>query len=149
MQSAPPEASQNATSVDSPHTQPFPSQHGQPSTSEQASDRLRRGDIGEPTLATDDADTVSNSSTSTGRGRRSDTGRLSGRTGSSNGGSPGSRIEEYEKAHQYGRKLSATMTFTVVADGKGKIRSASIDKFPNGKCSSGIVLHPLMCEQKF
>lgn len=133
MQSAPSEVSQNATSVETFDNQSSSSEHGISILPDLASGRLPGGGGREPLLSPDDTDSASVSSGSTRRGRRSNTRRVSDRGRSSQESSPGSRIEEYEKLHQYGRKKSPPLAFQVVASGKDKTKGISIDKFPNGK----------------
>ena len=131
MQSAPTEASQTATSVESSNNV-SPIHHGQPDLQHQASDSLPREDVGElPVDRPDDTDALSVSSGDTSRGRRSNTGRISSsRHGSSQESSPGSRIDEYERANATIRRPSNGMIFQVIRNSGDS--NVSIQEFPNG-----------------
>lgn len=137
MQPAPSEALQNATSVDQPQ---FPSpfaQHGLPVNVLQASGgTLSPSSPRAPSSVSDDIDSVSVASGDTHRGRHSHVGRISSRDDSSQGGSPGSRVDEYEKAHATQRKRSDGMIFQIVPMAKGKTQTVSMESFPNGAVES-------------
>lgn len=133
MQPAPPEASQNATSLDQTQLPPTTLQHGSPDNSDQASGRLPHGvDDREPNADLEDADVVSIASSQSRRGRRANPEwlSLSSRSNSSQEGSPGHRIEEYERAHATPRKPPGVL-FQVIPSAKG-VSKISIEKFPNG-----------------
>ena len=133
MQSAPPEASQNATSVDQPQTPSPPLHHGLSDTVQQASDDLLpESGHRVPSSVLEDSDAVSVGSGSTQRGRSANTRRLSSRDSSSQEGSPGSRIEEYERSHTQTRKHSDGMIFQIIPSAKGKVDSVSVESLPNG-----------------
>jgi hypothetical protein len=85
-----------------------------------------------PSSIPDDTDSVSVSSRDTQRGRPSNAGRISSRNTSSQSGSPGTRIEEYEKANALRRKRSDGMIFQVIPSAKGKTQHVSIESLPNG-----------------
>ena len=135
MQSAPTEASQTATSVDSSQDPSTSSHHGLQDPEQQASDGLSRQETvrapHEP--APDDADALSVSSGGTSRGRQLDARRISNRTDSSQESSPGSRIDEYERAHTKVYKQSHGMMFQVVPTKDGQIAGVSVEEFPNGE----------------
>lgn len=133
MQSAPSESSQNATSVDQPQFPSPPSQYGLPDILHDASGGFLRADSPRRSESVlEDTDAASVSSSGTQRGRSSNAGLRSSRDNSSQEGSPGSRIDEYEKAHAQPRKLSDGMIFQIVPSAKGKIDTVSIETFPNG-----------------
>lgn len=133
MQSAPSEVSQNATLVDQPQVSSPPSQYGLPDTLHTASGGfLRENGPWVPDSVVDDTDTASVSSGGTQRGRSTNAGRIRSRDAASQDGSPGSRIDEYEKAHAQPRKRSDGMVFQIVPSAKGKIDTVSIETFPNG-----------------
>lgn len=140
MQPAPTEASQTATSVHQfSHTTSL--HHGLSDSPEPAPGSLLPEDAGLPSHQRDDPDTASVSSRATSRGRQLNAGRVSSRHGSSQDSSPGSRIDEYEKAHAIIRKPSDGMIFQVVPT--SQISNVSIQEFPNGKPPS-IHLHSLL-----
>lgn len=133
MQSAPPEASQNATLIDQPSFPSPPTQHGFSDDQRQASGgtaSTRSPRVSPSTV--DDIDNVSISSAGTQRGRSTNAGRISSRDASSQDGSPGSRIDEYERAHVQSRKRSDGMVFQIIPSTKGKTASVTIESFPNG-----------------
>ncbi|OCT44782.1 F-box and WD domain protein [Cladophialophora carrionii] len=135
MQSAPPEVPQNATSVDpSQQTPSPPAQHGLSHNGQQASGgTLPRSSPREPAPTLDDtSDSISVSSGGTQRGRSSHAGRLSRQHSSSQEGSPGSRIDEYERAFTKYRRPSDEMIFQIVPSAKDKTSTVSIEGFPNG-----------------
>jgi len=135
MQPASPEASTTATLVDQiQDSSSSTSQHGLsdhfPQTSGGRATLWNHRESSTPSEETDDASVTSGS---TRRGRRNDAGRMSSREGSSQEGSPGSRIDEYEKAHRRVRKPRQDgMIFQVVPTAKGKDSRLSIQDFPNG-----------------
>lgn len=133
MQSAPSETFQNATSVDQSQVSSPPSQYGLPDILHVASSGfLRENSPRVPDSVIEDTDAASVSSRGTQRGRSTNSRRISSRDNSSQEGSPGSRIDEYEKAHAQPRKLSDGMVFQIVPSAKGKIDTVSIETFPNG-----------------
>lgn len=133
MQSAPSETSQNATSVDQPQVSSPSSQYGLPDILHVASNGfLRENSPRVPESAIEDTDAASVSSGDTQRGRSTNSRRINSRDNSSQEGSPGSRIDEYEKAHAQPRKPSDGMVFQIVPSAKGKIDNVSIETFPNG-----------------
>jgi len=140
MQPAPIEASLFATSE---YRTPSPSssqEHGLSNKPESASDQpLAQEDGREPSYPSNEADAASVASSDTRRGRKVDAGRISSRTNSSQDGSPGSRIEAYEKANSTKSKTSGPVEFHVVPSGKTTSTGASIDGFPNGKISCLLV----------
>lgn len=134
MQSAPTEASQNATSVELPQTSTPPSHHGLQEHDEPAFGRLPAGAKELRSIPPDDSDAVSSSSGDTSRGRQLDFRRLSTRDDSSHSGSPGSRIDQYERKHAKPRKRSDGMIFQVVPS-KDNGNGVAIEEFPNGRGS--------------
>lgn len=131
MQPAPTEASQTATSVESSQTTTPSIQHGQPEFQQQTQSHLFHGDVRvSPIDRPDDTDAASTSSGGASRGRQPNTGRISSRNGSSQESSPGSRIDEYERAHATVRKPSDGMIFQVVPNSQST--NVSIQEFPNG-----------------
>lgn len=134
MHPAPPEAFQNATSVDQLQLSSSPStQHGLPNDDRRPSVGLLSASSPRelpPTL--DDADNVSVSSSGTQRGRSANSRWISSRDGSSQESSPGSRIDEYERAHGQLRKRSDGMIFQIVPSARDKLSRVSIESFPNG-----------------
>jgi hypothetical protein len=136
MQPAPPEASPNATSLDQPQFSPTTLQHGNPDNPYQASGRPPHGvDDREPNTDLEAADAVSIASSQSRRGRRANAEWLSqsSRSNSSQEGSPGHRIQEYERAHATPRKPSGVI-FQVIPSAKGASK-ISVEKFPNGQDS--------------
>ncbi|KAJ9501527.1 hypothetical protein H2202_003321 [Exophiala xenobiotica] len=132
MQPASFEVSQNATLVDQAQVPAPPTQHGEPVNDQPASvGTLYGSSPGMPSSIPDDTDSVSVSSRDTQRGRPSNAGRISSRNTSSQSGSPGTRIEEYEKANALRRKRSDGMIFQVIPSAKGKTQHVSIESFPN------------------
>ncbi|OQU94529.1 hypothetical protein CLAIMM_00878 [Cladophialophora immunda] len=133
MHPAPSEASQNATSVEPTQQLPSPStQHGLPDVEHEASGGLpSTRSPSEPTPDADEPfDNVSVHSSGTQRGRSSNARWISSRDSSSQG-SPGSRIDEYERAHTQYRKPSDGMIFQVIPSSKDKTSRVSIENFPN------------------
>jgi hypothetical protein len=135
MQPASTEASQNATSVESPATPPSTSHHGLSHTQLQASDgNPSLGNLREPSAVFEDtSDALSVSSGGTRRGRATNAGRLNSRDNSSQEGSPGSRIEEYERASLRYRKPSDEMMFQLIPSDKNKPANVTVEDFPNGE----------------
>lgn len=134
MQPAPFEAPQPATSVDQSHSPPNTVQHGSPNISDQASGRLPGGtDDREPSPETDEVDTISTTSDRSQRGRRASVEWLSSRSHSSQDGSPGYRIEEYERAHKSLRKPSHGVVFQVIPSLRDANNTVSVEEFPNGQ----------------
>lgn len=134
MQSAPPESSYNATSVEISPSHTPSSNHGLQDRPDLASGRPSAGDreLPEPVLLPDDSDALSVSSGSTSRGRRSDVRGLKGRDDSSHSSSPGSRIDEYERMHAKRSRRKDGMVFQVVQNSKDKENGIAIEEFPNG-----------------
>ena len=137
MHPAPPEISQIANSVDQLQHPSSHAQHGLPHLQQPASGgTLPRSSPREPTPHLEDTlDGVSVSSGGTQgpeRGRSSNTGRLSRQHSSSQEGSPGSRIDEYERAFTKYRRPSDEMIFQIVPSAKDKPSQVSIEGFPNG-----------------
>lgn len=134
MHPAPPEASQTATSVD--QTQQSlspPTQHGLSDNEPRASGgTLSSDNPREPSHLLEDLDYLSVSSGGTQRGRSANAGRISSRDNSSQEGSPGSRIDEYERAHVQHRKRSDGIIFQIVPSATDKSRRVFIESFPNG-----------------
>jgi hypothetical protein len=135
MQPAPTEASQNVTSVQSPATPSSSSQHGLLLTQQQASDGdPLLGSLREPSAVFEDnSDALSVSSGGTRRGRATNAGRLNSRDNSSQESSPGSRIDEYERANPRYRKPSDEMIFQIIPSDKNKHANVTVEAFPNGK----------------
>ncbi|KAJ9602670.1 hypothetical protein H2200_012864 [Cladophialophora chaetospira] len=133
MHPAPPEIPQTATSVDQPQQTSPLTQHGLPHLQQPASGgTLPRSGLREPNLLLEETpDDVSVSSGGTRRGRSSNTGRLSRQHSSSQEGSPGSRIDEYERAFTKYRRPSDEMAFQIVPSAKDKPSQVSIEAFPN------------------
>lgn len=150
MQSAPSEISQNATLLDQPQVSSPPSQYGLPNTLHAASGGfLRENSPRVPEAVIDDTDTASVSSGGTQRGRSTNTGRIRSRDTSSQEGSPGSRIDEYEKAHAQPRKHTDGMIFQIVPSAKGKIDTVSIETFPNGSFYPSYLIALTNSQQRF
>jgi hypothetical protein len=84
----------------------------------------------------DTSDNFSVSSGGTRRGRSADVGRLSRQHSSSQEGSPGSRIDDYERAFTKHRRTSDEMIFQVVPSARDKHSNVSIQSFPNGEKES-------------
>ncbi len=131
MQPAPTESSQTATSI-----KPYPNtgtsiQHGQPDLQQQASGDLPRPDARvSPIDRSENKDAASTSTGGSSRGRQPNTSRISSRHNSSQESSPGSRIDEYERAQATDRKPSDGMIFQVIPNSKST--NLSIEEFPNG-----------------
>ncbi|RMD43794.1 hypothetical protein DV735_g1364, partial [Chaetothyriales sp. CBS 134920] len=85
----------------------------------------------EPGETTSDSDALSVSSSNATRGRQADTRGLSNRNESSQASSPGSRIDEYERAHGVVRRRSDGMIFQVIPSAVGTPSRISIEDFPN------------------
>lgn len=150
MQPAPPEAFPNATPVDQPRPSPPPTQHGLPDIEQQASGgRLLGSSARVPQPAPDDSDDVSSSSGGARRGRSANFGRMSSPERSSQEGSPGSRIDEYERAQTQSRKRSDGMVFQIIPTAKGKPQTISIEDFPNGAIPSLLRLEYANHGQRF
>ena len=133
MQSAPIENSPNATSVETSQDSHHSDHHGLPDPHQSASGSLPlQGGVGEPSHTAVDTDAASVSSAGTSRGRRPDAGRINNRKDSSQESSPGSRIDEYERANARIRKPSDGMVFQVVPNQNGRASNVSIQEFPNG-----------------
>ena len=133
MQPAPSEVSQTATSIESLPEPTRTFQHGLSPTDELASAGFSSAEVVRvSSTSADDADNASVTSTSTHRGRRFDTRRLSRSESSSQESSPGSRIDEYEKAHVTPRKPMDGMVFKIVPMAAGKQNRVSVLDFPNG-----------------
>ncbi|KAJ9622192.1 hypothetical protein H2204_011624 [Knufia peltigerae] len=92
---------------------------------------LHRSSPGVSSAISDDLDSVSISSGDTQRGRSFNAGRISSRNDSSQSSSPGSRIDEYEKAHASHRKRSKGLIFQVIPSSRDKAQSVSLESFPN------------------
>ena len=149
MQPAPPEALQNAISVNQAQSPSPPAQHGLSEHHQQASGGSRPASSPRvPCPAPDEADIVSVSTPATQRGRSANTGRISSRDNSSQEGSPGSRIDEPERAHAHFRKRSDGLIFQIVPSAKGKVPTVSIESFPNGTMSYPYNSLPLICGQR-
>lgn len=134
MQSAPSQTPPTATSLNQPQFPSPPSQYGLPDILHDASSGfLPENSPRVPESAVEDTDAASVSSSGTQRGRSTNTGLRGSRGNSSQEGSPGSRIDEYEKAIAQPRKLSDGMIFQIVPSAKGKIDTVSIETFPNGE----------------
>ena len=134
MQPAPSEAPQHVTSADHSQYPPSTLQHGSPDNADQASGRARPGaDDREPSPDLVDADAASIASNGSRRGRRAHAGWLSSRSNSSQEGSPGHRIEEYERAHKALRKPSIGVVFQVIPSAKDAQDKISVEEFPNGQ----------------
>lgn len=133
MQPAPSELPQTAISIENT-SEPFISlQHGLSPTDELASAGFSSAEVVRVySNATDEADNASVASNSTRRGRRFDTRRLSRSESSSQESSPGSRIDEYERAHASPRKPTDGMIFQVIPMVAGKQNRVSVLDFPNG-----------------
>ena len=132
MQPAPTEASQTATSVDPPRHTDSTSQHGLSDPTVSASSHLPRGEGRGSQQSLEDVEISSVSSSSTRRGRRTATRRVSDRDSSSQESSPGSRIQAYEKSNYYGRKKPQVVGFQIVSSSKPNKSLVAVDRFPNG-----------------
>jgi hypothetical protein len=83
-----------------------------------------------------DTDTLSVSSGGSGRGRKSHNRRLKTQDRSAHGGSPGNRIEEYERSHLSSSRKGDSISFQVIPSVKAvnNVRNRiSVDQFPNGE----------------
>lgn len=133
MQSASSEAPQTATSVEQTSSPQISLQHGLSIPDNQTSDSLSRVEtVRESGHYFNDTDIASVTSDDVHRGRSSDIGRLSSSDGSSKESSPGSRIDEYEKAHARPKRPADGMIFQIVPTDKDKKSRVSIHDFPNG-----------------
>ena len=127
MQSAPPEASQTANSVNISQESPN-NQHGiseNPETSHGRSDPRHVEEA-----AVDLPDDASVASSATSRGRRSNLRRMSSGNDSQES-SPGSRIDAYERANAVQRRPSDSMVFQVIPS-TGNPGTSVLD-MPNGE----------------
>lgn len=124
MQPAPTEAFQNATSVETTQDSTTSSQHGLPDFQQPAPRSPPHEAVGEPGNDAADPETT--------RGRQPNAGRINLRNDSSQESSPGSRIDEYERANAVIRRPSDGMVFQVIPNAKGKPSNVSIQEFPNG-----------------
>jgi len=79
-----------------------------------------------------DGNTSSVSSGGSARGRKANVRRLRSHDRSSHGGSPGNRIDEYERSHTLSQKDDG-VSFQVIPSVKGANRHISVEQFPNGK----------------
>ena len=136
MQPAPSLTPHNAIPVDHPQDPTNTIQHGSSDNPDQASSRLPdvAGDR-EPSTGSDDADTISVTSNHSRRGRRANAEWLSSRSSSSQEGSPGYRIDEYERAHKSLRKPPIGVIFQVVPSARDATSRTSVEEFPNGELS--------------
>lgn len=134
MQSQPTEVSQNEP-VDDHISQSISSaQHGIWTDVEPSSSPSLRRDAGEDSPHPGgSADAVSVSSAGSGRGRKPNSRRLKSHDRSSEGSSPGSRIEEYERSHLPSPCLGDGVLFQVIPSVKDVKKRLSVDQFPNGK----------------
>jgi hypothetical protein len=140
MQSAPSEDLQTANPLDQSLLAPNTVHHGSPDHPAQASGRLPQGTADrEPSPEPDDADTISIASSRSRRGRRANAEWLSSRSSSSQEGSPGHRIEEYERAHKSLRKPSTGVIFQVIPSDKDANNRISVEQFPNGQSRHAVV----------
>ena len=134
MQSAHPEISQNATSVDLSHSTDTLRQHGLPTNNQQTSDHFgSSGNVADVVTILDDGDTVSVTSSATSRGRRANDHWMNSRDGSSQERSPGSRIEAYEQANVIPRKPSHEMLFQIIPSTSKAQPRVSVVDLPNGQ----------------
>jgi hypothetical protein len=131
MQSAPTEASQTATSVDPSSDSSTSNQYGLSDSHQQASGTVLLEHASVPSIErSDDVEAASVTSRGSSRGRQPKSGRLGNRQDTSQDSSPGSRIDEYERAHTVTRIPSDGMIFQVISN-SGTSR-VSIQDFPNG-----------------
>jgi hypothetical protein len=79
-----------------------------------------------------DGDTSSVSSGISVRGRKPNVRWLRSHDGSSHGGSPGNRIDQYERSHTSSQK-DERVSFQVIPSVKGANGYISVEQFPNGK----------------
>lgn len=135
MQSEPYEALQTATSEERSQNTESSLHHGQQEHQHAASGSIPHQDAASEPSAhhADNTDTLSMSSGDTTRGRQRNIGRIDNRNDSSQETSPGSRIDEYEKAHSTIRRQSDEILFQVIASRKGGTINVSIEEFPNGE----------------
>ena len=136
MQSDPNDNSKTANSS-SQISNTFPSsQHGLSHIEEQAPGQLlTREDSLESHSSFAESEVLSVSSDGSRQGRTSSSGRLrsGGSAQSSPGGSPGSRIAEYEQLYKTNPKKHGKMSFQVVPSSSKSSSRVSIEEFPNGK----------------
>lgn len=135
MHPDPTEASHNATSVDNQDSEPS-LHHGLSEHQQQVSDGISSQDAvrAAPDPPSADEDFLPRSSRDTSRGRQYNAGRISNRGDSSQESSPGSRIDEYERASLKLKAKSPTedMMFQVIPAAKGQAGNVLIEEFPNG-----------------
>jgi hypothetical protein len=79
-----------------------------------------------------DGDTSSVSSGRSARGWKPNIRRLRSHDGSSQGGSPGNRIDIYERSHTSSKK-DGGLSFQVIPSVTGNNRHITVEQFPNGK----------------
>lgn len=143
MQSAPPELSHTATLEQLTPVPSSTSQHGLQQLQEHASgtpSSSEESDRGSADLP-DDTDAVSVESVDTHRGRSTDIGWMNSRDNSSQEGSPGSRIDEYERSYANMRKPSDEMLFQIIPSAKERKGAVSVQELPNGTCFIMILNH--------
>lgn len=80
-----------------------------------------------------DADAVSVCSGGSERGRKANVRRLNSNDRSSQGSSPGNRIDDYERSHRSSPRSGGGLSFQVIPSLKNAKERSSVDQFPNGK----------------
>ena len=135
MHPDPTEAFHNATSVDNQDSEPS-LHHGLSEHQQQVSDGSSSQDAVRAPLDPPSAgeDFLPRPSRNTSRGRQHNAGRISNRGDSSQESSPGSRIDEYERANLQLKAKPPTedMMFQVIPAAKGQAGNVLIEEFPNG-----------------
>ena len=112
----------------------FSAQHGLRIGLEPSSSPSSRREAGEDSPQQgNDADAVSVSSGGSGRGRKANLRRLNSNDRCSQGGSPGSRIDEYERSHRSSPSKGDGISFQVIPSIKNGKERSSVDRFPNGE----------------
>jgi hypothetical protein len=134
MQSQPTEVQQHE-SVSNLTSQSTCAHHGLRNDLEPSSSPSLQREAGEDSVQHEggDTDALSVSSGGSGRGRKTNIRRLNSHDRSSQGVSPGSRIDEYERSHLSTSKRGDSVSFQIVPSINGARRHISVEQFPNGK----------------
>lgn len=128
MQTAPHESSQTASTLQHHSTPDIPFHDGLTSERDLATgDRLILQSSSESVASDASDDAASATSSTTNRGRWTETGRLS------HDGSPGGRVAAYERANVLPRKQTEEVMFKVVPSPGDRPANISIMDFPNGR----------------
>lgn len=136
MQSQLTEVQHNESVNNLPSSSSTSTQHGLRHDLDPSSSPSLQREVGEDSPSPGgDNDTLSISSRGSGsaRGRKSKIGRLRSPDRSSQGGSPGSRVELYEKSHYLSAKSDDEVLFKVIPSVNEVEHRVSVDHFPNGE----------------